>query len=316
VSKELVFQCHQEDYLELADVIEQIVKDVDIRSKRIYKHDAGVFGNWMITQQITPKTLARTNMRDYHVFLKDHYSNATAQRMWSIATVVLNEYVYTNRITTNPTAGLDGFKTEDETTHTVLEKSEAKALIDAIDRKTKKGKRDYALILLLIRTGLRRFEAVPTIGDLQVDQGHHVLIIQEGKGDTRGKIKVPVDVYRAIEEYLEACDRMPSPSDTPDRKMKLRQAPLFVSFRKGDSPTETPLREQGIYYLVRDYAKHVGLDVTPHGLRATFITLALEGEAPLHKVQYAARHKDPRTTERYQKRKQNLDNNAVDYIKW
>jgi integrase len=53
---------------------------------------------------------------------------------------------------------------------------------------------------------------------------------------------------------------------------------------------------------------------TPHDLRATFITLALEGKAPLQAVQYAARHKDPRTTEHYQRRKFTLDDNAVDSI--
>ena len=54
--------------------------------------------------------------------------------------------------------------------------------------------------------------------------------------------------------------------------------------------------------------------LTPHDLRATLITLALEGKAPLQVVQYAARHKDPRMTEHYQRRKVNLDDNAVDYI--
>lgn len=38
------------------------------------------------------------------------------------------------------------------------------------------------------------------------------------------------------------------------------------------------------------------------------------GGAKLQQVQYAAGHADPRTTERYQKRKINLDNNAVDYL--
>jgi len=54
--------------------------------------------------------------------------------------------------------------------------------------------------------------------------------------------------------------------------------------------------------------------LTPHGLRATFITLAMEHGATLEQTQYAARHSDPRTTERYRKRKMNLDNNAVDRL--
>src|SRR5690242_9015162 len=52
--------------------------------------------------------------------------------------------------------------------------------------------------------------------------------------------------------------------------------------------------------------------LTPHDLQAKFITLALEGKAPLHLVQYAAGHKDPRKTEHYQRRKEQLDENAVD----
>ena len=59
----------------------------------------------------------------------------------------------------------------------------------------------------------------------------------------------------------------------------------------------------------------LNLKLTPHGLRATFVTLALEGGAKLEQVQYAVGHADPRTTERYHKRKLNLDNNAVDFIK-
>jgi site-specific recombinase XerD len=44
--------------------------------------------------------------------------------------------------------------------------------------------------------------------------------------------------------------------------------------------------------------------------------LALENGAKLQQVQYAAGHANPRTTERYQKRKFNLDNNAVDYVRF
>ncbi len=68
--------------------------------------------------------------------------------------------------------------------------------------------------------------------------------------------------------------------------------------------------------VVLQYAAVASIDdLTPHGLRATFITLALEGGARLEQVQYAARHRNPMTTERYQRRKVNLDDNAVDYIR-
>ena len=73
------------------------------------------------------------------------------------------------------------------------------------------------------------------------------------------------------------------------------------------------LTSDGILKILQQRAKLAGITthMTPHVLRATFITLALDAGAPLHKV----RHADPRTTERYHRSKQNLDDNAVDYLK-
>ena len=55
--------------------------------------------------------------------------------------------------------------------------------------------------------------------------------------------------------------------------------------------------------------------ITPHSTRHTFITLALDGGAALHRVQVAAGQADSRTTECYWRTLENLDDNAVDYIR-
>jgi hypothetical protein len=57
------------------------------------------------------------------------------------------------------------------------------------------------------------------------------------------------------------------------------------------------------------------MDLPPHCLRSSFITLTSEGGTRLDQVQYAACHANPCTTLRYRKRKSNLDDNAVDYLK-
>ena len=115
---------------------------------------------------------------------------------------------------------------------------------------------------------------------------------------------MPVEVRQEIDRYLEAAGREHM---SPD-------APLFVSFRKGDHPQERPLHPNQIERIVKQRAQAVGITMSPHGLRASFITLAFEGGADLTLVQDAARHKDPRTTRRYQKRKNNLHKNAVDFV--
>jgi site-specific recombinase XerD len=78
-----------------------------------------------------------------------------------------------------------------------------------------------------------------------------------------------------------------------------------------------PLSEKAIWKIVERRVEQAGIEgnITPHSTRHTFITLALDGGALLHKVQVAAGHADPRTTERYWRTKENLDDNAVDYVR-
>jgi integrase/recombinase XerD len=93
--------------------------------------------------------------------------------------------------------------------------------------------------------------------------------------------------------------------------------PLFIEVRKGGHfVSRRPLSDRAVHSIVTRRLRAAGLQVLgPHALRASFVTLALEGGAPLHIVQRAAGHADPRTTERYWRRKDNLDDNAVDYVK-
>jgi integrase/recombinase XerD len=287
--------------------ITDIAGQLGARSRRIYRNDASVFARWMYEQAATPETLTRSMMIAYRSYLGETYAKATAQRMFSVARRVLQELAYNGKIPFNPADGIRGFTVANETTHTALTRLQARDLLRVIDTDSVKGKRDYALIMLLVRTGLRRSEcAALNISDIKLEQGHHIAIIRHGKGDKRAIVKIPVDVFRAIQTYIEAAGRQNSALD----------APLFVGFDKGDRMTETRVSDKLIERMVKHYGQEIGVpELTPHGLRATFITLSLEGGASLHQVQYASRHADPRTTERYQKRKLNLDDNAVDYIR-
>jgi site-specific recombinase XerD len=64
--------------------------------------------------------------------------------------------------------------------------------------------------------------------------------------------------------------------------------------------------------IVRRLAKGAGITkrISPHSLRHSFITAALDAGVSLRDVQIAARHADPRTTTRYDRSKNNLDRHA------
>lgn len=287
---------------QLDQTITDIAGQLAPSSKRIYINDTKHFAEWMTQQGLSPDTMSRSDMIAYRLHLaQSSYAKATKQRMFSIACKLMNEQYIAGHITEKVTEHLKGFKTDsDETTHTALSKAQAKDMLDSIDSSTNIGKRDYALILMLMKTGMRRAELVSlNRSDVKMMDGHHVAVIEHGKGDKRRIVKLRVDVYRALEEYLAARGR--------------EGEALFVSFRRGDHPTSNRMTDKAVELLVKKYAPR-GTELTPHGLRATFATLALEAEAPLHQVQYALGHADPRTTERYQRRKLNLDNNAVDVL--
>lgn len=310
-------------YDAIANVIPTILAEVNEKSSgRVYKQDIKAFVSWLYEENITVSAITREYLLNYRKYLHEQgKSNITINRMFSVVRVVIAELVDNGTITTNP---LDKkFKplpTNDETTHVALDDSQSKQLLKAIDTSTIKGKRDYAMVSLMLRSGLRREEVQKlNIGDIKMKQGHHVIDIRDGKGGKPATVKIAPDVWCYLNEYMQALQQK------HPRKDARLEAPLFISLRKGDNPSLRPdstgkLVEQridikAIETTVKALGEAIGVPgLSPHGLRATFITLAMEHGASLEQTQYAARHSDPRTTERYRKRKLNLDNNAVDKL--
>jgi len=290
----------------MAATMQNVAGQLSPGSRKTYMIDAKHFAQWLAGRELSLHDLVRDDLVAYRAHLAETYAQSTAARMWAVARRLLDEAVQRGLLAKNPAEGIRGFKAgDDESPHRALKREEAKALLDAIDCSTTLGKRDYALLMLLLRTGIRGAEVVAlTIGDLVMEQGYHVAIIRHGKGNKRGLAKLPVEVRQAITAYLEAACRADAAPETP----------LFVSFRKGDHPQERPLHPNQIERIVKQHAQAVGIAMSPHGMRASFIILAFEGGADLALVQDGARHKDPRTTRRYQKRRENLQKNAVDCV--
>ncbi|MBO0732390.1 MAG: tyrosine-type recombinase/integrase, partial [Acidimicrobiaceae bacterium] len=72
------------------------------------------------------------------------------------------------------------------------------------------------------------------------------------------------------------------------------------------------LDRYGATRIVHRLAKRAGITkyISPHSLRHSFITAALDAGVALREVQVAARHADPRTTTRYDRGRRDLDRHA------
>ena len=243
---------------------------------------------------------------------------ASVSRKVSVARQFFAEAESRGLIAVNPAARLRGFQVSDESKTLGLSRQQAKDLLDKIETATLLGLRDRALLSLMIRTGLRRMDALgATLGALGEQQGHRTLRVRS-KGNKERLIKIPPEVARHLEAWRTAAGLL---------RQETEGTPLFCGIVKAGRGKEMRyalvgegqqlLSESAVWKIVvrRARAAGIGENITPHSTRHTFITLALDAGAPLHKVQVAAGHADPRTTERYWRTKQNLDDNAVDYIR-
>ena len=90
-----------------------------------------------------------------------------------------------------------------------LRPGQAEQILDHCDRGTAKGRRDYAVLLLLARLGLRAGEVVALrLDDIDWEQGH---VTVRSKGGRWTRLPIPDDVGKAISNYL--TDGRPSCTD-------------------------------------------------------------------------------------------------------
>ena len=185
------------------------------------------------------------------------------------------------------TRGIKGVKRAKGFKKDPLTVRQIKDLLTSIDRDSLEGKRDYALLNLLIRTGLRTIEvARADFGDIRQQGGEAVLWIQ-GKGRTSKDefVLLTPETLNPINTYLNARGRVKD------------NEPLFTSL--SDRNQGGRLTTSSISRIAKQHLVDIGLDngrLTAHSLRHTAITLSLLGGATIQEAQTLARHADVNTT--------------------
>lgn len=162
-------------------------------------------------------------------------------------------------------------------------------------------KRDYAILSLMLRTGLRDIEVVRAdVGDIKPHSGVMVLFVH-GKGRSeKDDFVVLTDALLAdINRYLDARDPH-SPAD-----------PLFASTSNRNKGGR--LTTRSVSGIVKQALRNIGLDserYTAHSLRHTSVTYALMAGAALEETQKMARHADISTTMVYAQHVDRVRSNA------
>ena len=284
-------------------VIDEFKRNLDAtpRTKETYIKGVKVFLNWCELNNINEVTHA--TLIQYKEDLMETKKPNTIS-MYMTALKKLYKYLETKGIK-NIASDLKGSKQKRNYSKDPLTLDQAKDLLNSIDRTTNEGKRNYALIHLLLTTGLRTIEIErANIEDIRNVANNSVLYIM-GKGrDTKDEyVKLTYETLKAINEYLNT------------RNIKDDKEPLFTSL--SDRTNGQRLKTRSIRDIVKKAYKNIGINsdkITTHSLRHTAITLSLIGGTPLQEVQQMARHSNINTTMIYAHNLKRIESNAESNI--
>jgi site-specific recombinase XerD len=166
-----------------------------------------------------------------------------------------------------------------------LDADQVRALLESCDIDTANGCRDLAILLLLVRLGMRRGEvAALRLGDVDWRAGE---LLVRGKGPRVERLPLPADVGEALAGYL----RHGRPRDAGTRAVFMRvRAPRAA------------LTPAGVTQVVVAAGRRAGLgEVAPHRLRHTAASELLRRGAPLAEIGQLLRHRTELTTAIYAK---------------
>ena len=262
-------------------------QDVKLSSKNLYRRTLKQYFNWVDTTNYLLNEIARPQLLEYKDYLLS--SGMSSLTVGSYITSVRRFYEWTeaNKYYPNVAKGIKTPKRKQQFKKQPLLPAQATALLNFYQDR---ALRDYAIISLLLRTGLRTIEVIrATVEDITFKGGQRVLLVQ-GKGrDEKDNFVLLTDkTYQPIAEYLATRGNISS------------SEPLFISTSnnsKGDR-----LTTRTISYIAKEGLKAIGLDersFTAHSLRHTTAVNILRAGGSLETAQFTLRHSNPATTQIY-----------------
>jgi len=168
-----------------------------------------------------------------------------------------------------------------------LTAEEARRLWQSPGAETLKGKRDRALLSVLLGCGLRRRElAELTVDVLQRREDHWAIVDLIGKGGHIRTVPVPDWVKQTIDEWLSAAG--------------IVSGRVFRCVCRAGKIWGNGMSERVVWHVVKKYASKLNLDrLAPHDLRRSCARLCHAAGGEMEQIQFLLGHVSVQTTERY-----------------
>ena len=247
----------------------------------------------------------RETIIEYREYLKQDHKPTTVQS-YLAAVKLFFQWTEQEGLYPNVASRIKGVKLDTEHKKDYLTTRQVSRLLAGIDTSTEKGARDYAIIALMVTTGLRTVSIINAdISDLGT-LGDGAVLYYQGKGhDEKAEfVKIAEPVEEALRNYL---------SYRKDRRNP--KAPLFTSnAHRNDGERMTT---RSISRIVKSALVSVGLDsdrLTAHSLRHTAATLNLLNGGSVEETKQLLGHKNINTTLIYAHALERAANNSENRI--
>ena len=282
-------------------------QDVKQSSKLLYRRTLKQYFNWVESKSYLLSEIARPQLLEYKEELLN--SNLSSLTVGSYITSVRRFYEWTeaNKYYPNVAKGIKSPKRKQQFKKQPLLPAQATALLNYYQDK---ALRDYAIINLLLRTGLRTVEVIRASVEDIVFKGSQRVLLIKGKGrDEKDNFVLLTDkTYQPIAEYLTT-------------RTATASSPLFTSTSNNSKGERLTTRT--ISYIAKEGLNAIGLDersFTAHSLRHTGATTILRATGDLEQTRLFCRHTNPATTLIYtatlneERRLQNSGEDVIDSL--
>jgi integrase len=157
-----------------------------------------------------------------------------------------------------------------------------------------RAKRDYAMLAMLFGCGLRRSELVGVeVDDIQMRQGHWVIVDLVGKGGHIRTVPVPLWAKAALDNWKTSAG--------------ITEGKIFRAVARTGKMWGDGISQNVVWYVVKSCCEKAGLQhIAPHDLRRTCAKLCHTNGGEIEQIQFLLGHASVQTSERYLGCKQNL----------
>lgn len=264
-----------------------------------YSRNLKQFFRYLHTQDI--QTPVRADILAYRASLEAQGLKATTIQAYIVVVRLFFKWTASEGLYKNVADNVKSPKLSKEHKKDYLTAEQIRNILAKIDTSVETGKRNYAMIALMVTGGLRTIEVSRSnIEDLGT-RGDSTILYVQGKGRTEKAeyVKISADVERYLRAYLQV------------RESIAGENPLFAS-TSNNSKGKT-MTTRSISKIVKNAFKEAGYDserLTAHSLRHSSATLNLLNGGTLEETKQLLRHDNITTTMIYNHALERADNNS------